>query len=128
MTTSLQPPAHSADRERVHVAVAAIVDEDSRVLLTRRHACAHQGGLWEFPGGKVEPQETIEQALARELNEELGIRPLRMRPLIRIAHDYSDKCVLLDTWRVDEFAGVATARCLHDLRRGLINNGGDSDE
>lgn len=110
MTASQQPPAHPATRERVHVAVAAIVDAKSRVLITRRHTAAHQGGLWEFPGGKLEAQETIEQALARELNEELGIEPLRMRPLIRIAHDYPDKCVLLDTWRVDDYAGVATAR------------------
>ncbi len=96
--------------QRVHVAVAAIVDRHGDVLVTRRHAAAHQGGLWEFPGGKCEAYESVNDALARELHEELGIRPLASRPLIRIAHDYPDKQVLLDTWRVDAFAGEPVAR------------------
>jgi 8-oxo-dGTP diphosphatase len=94
----------------VHVAAAAIVDASDQVLVSRRHASAHQGGLWEFPGGKLEPRESPTAALKRELHEELGIRPLSMRPLIRISHDYDDKSVLLDTWRVDDYAGVATSR------------------
>jgi len=106
----------SAAGQRVHVAVAAVVNESDEVLISRRLASAHQGGLWEFPGGKLEPRESVSDALKRELHEELGIQPLSMRPLIRIAHDYHDKSVLLDTWRVDDYAGVATPREGQPLR------------
>jgi len=88
------------------VVAAAIFDPGGRrLLIQRRHARQQQGGLWEFPGGKLEPGESRQAALARELDEELGIRPLRARPLIRIHHDYPERRVLLDVWRVDEFVG-----------------------
>jgi 8-oxo-dGTP diphosphatase len=70
----------------------------------------HQGGLWEFPGGKLEPGETPEQGLGRELTEELGIRVVGSRPLIRILHDYGDRQVLLDVRRVTSFQGVPHGR------------------
>lgn len=92
---------------RIHVAAAAILDEQGRVLISQRPAHVHQGGLWEFPGGKLEPGETAMDALQRELHEELGISVLAARPLIRIVHDYSEKAVLLDVWRVHDFAGTA---------------------
>jgi 8-oxo-dGTP diphosphatase len=92
---------------RVHVAAAAILDEQGRVLLSRRPAHVHQGGLWEFPGGKLEPGESAEHALCRELHEELGISVQAARPLIRVLHNYPDKAVLLDVWRVDAFTGTA---------------------
>jgi len=91
---------------RIHVAAAAIFDEQHRVLLSKRPAHVHQGSLWEFPGGKLEAGETVEEGLRRELQEELGITPVLSRPLIRIAHDYPDKSVLLDVWRVDGIHGV----------------------
>jgi 8-oxo-dGTP diphosphatase len=91
----------------VHVAAAAIFDEAGRVLIARRPAHVHQGGLWEFPGGKVETDEVVLDALRRELHEELGIDVQVARPLIRVHHDYPDKSVLLDVWRVDGFAGKA---------------------
>jgi 8-oxo-dGTP diphosphatase len=90
---------------RVHVAVAAIFDDQGRVLISQRPAHVHQGGLWEFPGGKLEPGETAVNALRREIYEELGITVQTVRPLIRIMHDYPDKAVLLDVWRVDDFTG-----------------------
>ena len=92
---------------RVHVAAAAIFDDRGRVLISRRPAHLHQGDLWEFPGGKLEPGESVESALHRELYEELGIRVQAARPLIRVLHDYHDKSVLLDVWRVDNFTGTA---------------------
>lgn len=94
----------------VHVAAAAIFNPLDQVLLALRPAHLHQGGLWEFPGGKVEPGETVLNALARELREELGITPEAARPLIRVRHTYPDKSVLLDVWRVDRFLGKAKAR------------------
>lgn len=89
----------------VHVAAAVIHGEDQQVLLAKRLESAHQGGLWEFPGGKVETGETVSDALARELKEELDIDVLDSGPLIQIRHDYPDKSVLLDVWHVWRYAG-----------------------
>ncbi|WP_439101827.1 8-oxo-dGTP diphosphatase MutT [Congregibacter sp.] len=89
----------------VHVAVAVIRNDKDQVLLTQRHPDSHQGGLWEFPGGKLEAGEGLVEGLARELQEELGIKVLRHEPLLRIDHDYGDKQVLLDVHCVTEFAG-----------------------
>ena len=91
--------------KRIHVAAAVIRGGDGRILIARRPDDKHQGGLWEFPGGKVEADESVEQALARELDEELGIRPSAARPLLQVRHDYPDKQVLLDVWDVSAFTG-----------------------
>lgn len=91
----------------VYVVAAAVLDDQGRVLITRRPDHVHQGGLWEFPGGKVEAGESMHDALARELHEEVGIDIKQSRPLIRVHHSYPDRNVLLDVQRVDEFSGVA---------------------
>ena len=90
----------------IHVAVAAIVNSRGEVLVSRRRQDGHLGGYWEFPGGKLEQGESIEDALDRELSEELGIAPLSSRPLIRARYHYPEKSVLLDVWRVDAYAGI----------------------
>ena len=105
-----QPASTKALETVVHVAAAAIMDARGRVLITHRPAHVHQGGLWEFPGGKVEAGESVFEALARELNEELGIDVQQARPLIRVSHNYPDKSVLLDVWRVDAYSGEAHGR------------------
>ncbi len=91
----------------VHVAVGVILDPARNVLITRRAIDSHQGGLWEFPGGKVEAGESLQSALARELLEELGIEIGAARPLLEVRHDYGDKEVLLDVHLIREFAGTA---------------------
>ena len=91
--------------KRLHVAVGVILDARQNVLLTRRPEHVHQGGLWEFPGGKVEAEEELASALQRELREELGITPRKISPLIEIHHDYADKSVFLDVHVVWEFDG-----------------------
>ena len=91
--------------KRVHVAAAVIRGQDGRILLAKRPDHLHQGGLWEFPGGKVESGESVRAALARELKEELGIELQSARPLIKVRHDYPDKQVLLDVWEVSSFSG-----------------------
>jgi 8-oxo-dGTP diphosphatase len=94
----------------IQVAAAVILDGDQRILLARRPDDKHQGGLWEFPGGKVEAGEPVLDALDRELHEELGIRVHSARPLIQIPHHYADKSVLLDVFVVDRFDGQAHGR------------------
>ena len=96
--------------EVIHVAAAAIVNQHNEVLITRRADDAHQGGLWEFPGGKLNAGESVEQALLRELNEELGIELSSYRPLIKVTHHYPDKSVLLDVWKVDDYRGTPTGK------------------
>jgi 8-oxo-dGTP diphosphatase len=89
----------------LHVAVGALINPAGEVLISRRSEHVHQGGLWEFPGGKVELGENVEAALTRELREELGTEVESMRPLIRVRHAYTDKTVLLDVWRIDGYRG-----------------------
>ncbi|HKS12892.1 MAG TPA: Nudix family hydrolase [Pseudomonas sp.] len=91
--------------KRIHVVAAVIRGADGRILIARRADTQHQGGLWEFPGGKVEEGESVAAALARELREELGIEVTASRPLIKVGHDYPDKQVLLDVWEVSGFSG-----------------------
>ncbi len=91
--------------ECVHVAVGVLYNEQGRVLITRRPENTHQGGLWEFPGGKVETGEDVGAALCRELREELGVTVLAARPFVKVSHRYPDKEVLLDVWRVEHYEG-----------------------
>ena len=95
----------------VHVAVGVII-RDGRVLIARRPEHAHQGGLLEFPGGKVEPGETVQQALVREIAEETGLKLIEsaLQPVIGIRHNYGDKRVFLDVWSTDAAAGEAHGR------------------
>ena len=98
-------------KRRVHVAAAAIVSADQKkVLIARRPSNVDQGGLWEFPGGKLAPYETGLEGLKRELHEELGVEIVRAQPLIRVHHEYPDKHILLDVWQVHEFAGEPFGR------------------
>jgi len=94
----------------IHVAVGVIINNSGEVLITQRAEHGHQGGLWEFPGGKLEDDEPVQTALARELEEELGIQIQQSAPLIRIHHDYADRRVLLDVWTVTRFEGTPTGR------------------
>ena len=88
----------------IHVAVGLVLDND-RVFVAQRNQNVHQGGLWEFPGGKVDAGETVEAALSRELNEELGIFVDYAEPVMQIKHDYTDKIVLLDVWQIARYRG-----------------------
>ena len=89
----------------IHVVAAVIYNRRQQILLAQRPSHKHQGGKWEFPGGKVEPTETATIALKRELFEELGIEAdlPSMQPLIEIRHIYPDKNIHLDVWAVSQF-------------------------
>lgn len=78
---------------------AALVFRDGKLLITQRYAQAHLGGLWEFPGGKREPEETFEECLVRELREELGIEVLVGKLVESITHEYPEKTVHLRFFR-----------------------------
>jgi len=95
----------------LHVAVGVIRNpEDGRILLTRRAQKVQQGGLWEFPGGKLEADESPQQALNRELREEVGIEVHHARPLLKIKHRYPELEVLLDVWQVVGYSGTPYGR------------------
>ncbi|MET0580587.1 MAG: Nudix family hydrolase [Pseudoxanthomonas sp.] len=91
----------------IHVAAAVITDVRGRVLLARRTDGRDLAGLWEFPGGKREPGESLEAALVRELQEELGITVQVGAPLISVPQEYPDKRLLLDVRQVVSWHGVA---------------------
>lgn len=83
---------------RIEVA-AGLVFRAGKLLITQRPAASHLGGLWEFPGGKREPDETFEECLHRELKEELGIE-VEVNELVEtVSHDYSEKSVTLNFYR-----------------------------
>jgi 8-oxo-dGTP diphosphatase len=89
----------------IDVAAAVIINAAGETLLSLRHPNSHQGGKWEFPGGKIEADETPEQALIRELKEELGIDVLQMQPFIEVQHHYPDITVNLIVLQVMRFSG-----------------------
>jgi len=89
----------------LHVMAGVLRDATGRVLLAQRPPGKHLAGMWEFPGGKLEPGESPRDALVRELREELGIDVLDAEPLLQIPFDYPERILLLDTWRVDRWHG-----------------------
>ena len=101
---------------KVHVAAGIILNNSNEVLLALRPQHKHQGGLWEFPGGKVEPGEPVQTALARELLEELNLVVEHAEPLLVTEHDYGDKQVMLDVWTVRHFSGIPEGREGQQLR------------
>lgn len=84
---------------------AGIIERGDDVFIALRSEEKHQGGCWEFPGGKVEGSESPEQALIRELAEECGISVKQSELFHVIRHDYSDKSVELHFFRVFDFDG-----------------------
>jgi mutator protein MutT len=84
----------SGDKKQIEVS-AALIFSSGKLLVTQRHADAHLGGLWEFPGGKREPDETFEECLVREIWEELGIKISVGELFEEIKHAYPEKSVHL---------------------------------
>ncbi|MED5432845.1 MAG: Nudix family hydrolase, partial [Pseudomonadota bacterium] len=94
----------------ITVVAAIIRGEDGRICLSKRPDHKHQGGRWEFPGGKVEPGERLDEALARELYEELGMESSLSSPFMTIAHQYPDLHVTLHFRDVTGWRGVPTGK------------------
>lgn len=91
----------------VHVAIAIIVNDKNQILISKRSTEQHQGNKWEFPGGKVEENEMPEDALYRELKEELGIHIQSTTSFMELSHLYKDKKVYLDVYEVRSWIGEA---------------------
>lgn len=96
----------NCDNRRVLVAVGIILNAQNQVLMAQRQAHQHQAFRWEFPGGKVEPNESVEQALRRELLEEVGITIHQSIPFMEAPFDYPDKHVHLSCHKVHNFDGT----------------------
>lgn len=105
-----------AGQEPLAVVAGVIRRDDDAVLISLRPREAHQGGLWEFPGGKLERGERAVDGLARELYEEVGILVRRAVPLIRVQHAYSDKSIALDVLEVRDWCGEAHGREGQEIR------------
>ncbi|BAB50342.1 8-oxo-dGTP diphosphatase MutT [Mesorhizobium japonicum] len=102
----------NAGKRLLLVAACALVDTDGRVLLAQRPEGKQLAGLWEFPGGKVEPGETPEQCIIRELHEEIGIEteiPC-LAPLTFASHSYNDFHLLMPLFVCRRFRGIAQPR------------------
>ncbi|ESY75186.1 (deoxy)nucleoside triphosphate pyrophosphohydrolase [Mesorhizobium sp. M1050] len=101
-----------AGKRMLLVAACALVDADGRVLLAQRPEGKQLAGLWEFPGGKVEPGETPEQCIIRELHEEIGVEtdiPC-LAPLTFASHSYDDFHLLMPLFICRRFRGIAQPR------------------
>lgn len=94
----------------VRVVAAALIGSDGRVLIAERAPGKHMAGRWEFPGGKRRLLESEARALARELEEELGVRPRGGRRMMGLTHDYPDRRVELSLWVVERFQGTPSGR------------------
>ena len=96
----------------VLVSAVALIDRDGRVLLAQRPKGKAMAGLWEFPGGKIEPGETPEAALVRELEEELGINTWKscLAPLTFASHAYDDFHLLMPLFACRKWEGIPHPR------------------
>lgn len=89
---------------------AGIILRSDQIFVALRSSKQHQGGCWEFPGGKCEPDEEPSLALARELQEECGIEVVKASPFQVIRHDYTDKSVELHFYEVTDFIGEPSGK------------------
>ena len=111
----------------VHVSAVALIDVDGRVLIAQRPEGKSMAGLWEFPGGKIEEGETPEQALIRELHEELGIETWEscLAPLTFASHTYEDFHLLMPLFACRKWKGTPQSREGQALKWVRVNNLGD---
>ncbi|WP_340619500.1 8-oxo-dGTP diphosphatase MutT [Xenorhabdus siamensis] len=91
------------EKKHLHIAAGIIKNSNDEIFITQRRADSHMGGFWEFPGGKLEQGETPEQALIRELKEEVGITVTHCELLETITHEFSDRNITLYFYLVDQW-------------------------
>jgi len=98
-----------AAMKRIEVAVGVVFNEAGKVLVGQRVVKDRYFQKWEFPGGKLEVGESVQQALIREFKEETGINIHASEPLMQVEHDYPDRHVLLHVHTINNFSGEALA-------------------
>jgi 8-oxo-dGTP diphosphatase len=109
---------------KVHVVVGILLNSDNQVLIAQRLAHQEKGGVWEFPGGKVEAGELAFAALQREFKEEIGIDVISADPWMQVEYHYPHKSVFLDTWLITDYLGTPCGQegqpiawgSVHDLK------------
>ena len=108
---------------RINVIVGILYNSNKdKVLITKRTSKQYLSGYWEFPGGKTKKNEDSFSALSREFYEELGVSITKAKRLIKINHDYIEKKVLLDVWKIYEWDGDPYNRENQEIRWPTINN------
>jgi 8-oxo-dGTP diphosphatase len=112
ISRSTQITDPEAGMKIILVSAVALIDTDGRVLLAQRPEGKSMAGLWEFPGGKVEPGETPEHALVRELEEELGINTWSscLSPLSFASHSYDDFHLLMPLFACRKWEGIPSPK------------------
>lgn len=117
----------SIEPERIAVAVGLIFDSENKILIGQRTTPDAYEGKWEFPGGKIEPFESAEEALSRELREEIGISVIDTVHFMTFEYDYPDRKVLLNFRLVERYEGSPIARERQDLRWVELSSLGEFD-
>ncbi len=112
-----------AVKPSLDVVCGVLMNNKDEYLVALRQAHQDQAGLWEFPGGKRQAGETEIMALARELNEEIGIKVLSAQPLYQFSHEYPSRYVNLSVWQVVQYQGNpigAEGQCIQWVSRELL--------
>ena len=100
----------------IRVAVGIVYNSENEILIAKRLLDKHLGGYWEFPGGKIEADESTFAALKREFKEEVNIELISANPLTEIEFTYPEKQVRLDVWKIDKYQGIAQGLEGQELR------------
>jgi len=111
----------------IRVAAGVLEDTSGNILIAQRPAGSHSAGWWEFPGGKIEPDEQPLQALIRELTEELGITVTQARFLTDFQYSYPDRTVELHVWMVEHYEGEPVGRegqCIQWVKKSALHDVG----
>lgn len=116
MTGNDVPEAMMDEKQKIVRVAAAIISREGRYLIAKRKAGAHLAGFWEFPGGKCETGESLEECLRREVREELDVTISNPVPFEIVHHSYPDKTVELHFYRCSISGGVAEARECAEIR------------
>lgn len=96
--------------KKIHVMVGILINSQNQICISKRLHHKHLGGYWEFPGGKKNQDESCLEALAREFDEELGVKILNAEPWFYCEHEYPEIRVYLDIWSIKKYSGDPYSR------------------
>lgn len=93
-------------KKSINVVIGLLINAKNEILIAERPAHVPHGGLWEFPGGKIESEEKDYDALCRELSEEIGVQVSKAEKILEYPHQYPSHEVILSVWKVMDYEGV----------------------